>query len=99
MLIKQNAGNKYISAICAAPAVALTPLGILTGKNATCYPAPKFREKLELAFTSENAVVVDQNVVTSQGPGTSLKFSLKLVELLYGVELKEKLAKEMCADV
>jgi protein deglycase len=44
-------------------------------------------------------VVVDQNIITSQGPGTSLKFSLALVEVLYGTEMKDKLAKEMCAYV
>lgn len=100
LLIKQNAEGKFISAICAAPAVALVPLGILNDKKATCYPAAKFREMLQKEFTiSADAVVVDQNVITSQGPGTSLKFSLALVEALYGVEMKEKLAKEMCADV
>jgi hypothetical protein len=35
-------------------------------------------------YTSESAVVVDKNVVTSQGPGTSALFALKLVEVLVG---------------
>lgn len=99
MLLKQNTEGKLISAICAAPAVALAPLGLLTGKRATCYPAAKFRDVLQTEFTSTDAVAVDQNVVTSQGPGTSLKFSLALVEILYGTGIKEKLSKEMCAEV
>ena len=99
LLIKQNSDKKLISAICAAPAIVLAPLGILTGKRATCYPAKKFRDVLQLEFTSSDAVTVDDNLITSQGPGTSLKFSLALVGLLYGIEAKEKLSIEMCADV
>ena len=100
LLLKQNSQGKLISAICAAPAVALVPLGILKDKKATCYPAAKFRDMMQKEFViSTDAVVVDQNVITSQGPGTSLKFSLALVEALYGSEMKEKLAKEMCADL
>ena len=30
--------------------------------------------------------MVDGNVITSQGPGTSLQFALKIVEQLYGKE-------------
>lgn len=37
LLINQSASGK-IAAICAAPAVVLGPLGILDGKEATCYP-------------------------------------------------------------
>ena len=35
-LLKVHKGK--IAAICAAPAVVLAPLGILQGKEATCYP-------------------------------------------------------------
>ena len=34
----QYQAGKKISAICAAPGVVLAPLGILEGKQATCYP-------------------------------------------------------------
>jgi 4-methyl-5(b-hydroxyethyl)-thiazole monophosphate biosynthesis len=99
LLIKQNTDGKLISAICAAPAVVLAPLGILSGKSATCYPAPKFRDVIKSNYLNENAVISDSNVITSQGPGTSLKFSLKLVEVLFGLEMSQNLAKEMCADI
>jgi len=33
--------------------------------------------------------VVDGHVITSQGPGTSLQFALKMVEKLYGREKAE----------
>jgi 4-methyl-5(b-hydroxyethyl)-thiazole monophosphate biosynthesis len=44
---------------------------------------------------SNDRVVVDGNVITSQGPGTSLEFSLKLVEILFGVGKATELSKEM----
>ena len=88
-----------VAAICAAPAVVLQPLGILNNKHATCYPVPKFRHMLQPGFTSNDAVVVDGNVITSQGPGSSLKFSLRLTELLYGPEMRQKLSDEMLADI
>ena len=33
---------------------------------------------------SDDAVVLDKNIITSRGPGTSMAFALKLVEVLYG---------------
>lgn len=39
------------------------------------------------------------DAVTSQGPGTSLEFSLALVELLYSHELAEKLKSGMLVHV
>ncbi len=43
----------------------------------------------------EDRVVVDGNVITSRGPGTSLEFSLRLVEELYGKEKAQELQKAM----
>jgi protein deglycase len=98
LLTRQNGENKFVAAICAAPAVALQPLGILNNKKATCYPG-RFRGMLQPEFTSDDAVVKDRNLITSQGPGTSLKFALALVDALYGSEMKEKLKKEMLAGL
>ena len=70
--------------------------GILSGKQATCYPAPQFVSALENHQSGpDDDVVVDGNVITSRGPGTSLKFALKLVEVLYGAEKSEELHKQM----
>ena len=48
-------------------------------------------------FTAEvipvnSRVVVDRNVVTSQGPGTAIEFALALVEQLYDKEKMEEVA-------
>jgi len=92
ILIKQNKLNKPYAAICAAPAVVLNSYGLLKDKKATAYP--KFQSELPIPI-SDQAVVVDGNVITSQGPATSLAFSLTLVELLFGKDKSQQIAKEM----
>ena len=80
------------AAVCASPAVVFATHGLLKD-SATCYPADAFKEKVP-GWTEAQAVV-DGNVVTSQGPGTSLQFALKLVEILYSKEKAEEIAKQM----
>jgi 4-methyl-5(b-hydroxyethyl)-thiazole monophosphate biosynthesis len=81
---QRDAGRLY-AAICAAPAVALLPHGLLAGKRATCFPS--FLDRLMAAddvVASEARVVVDGNLVTSRGPGTAIEFALTLIERLFG---------------
>lgn len=92
LLQKSAKENKYIAAICAAPMV-LGKLGLLFGKEATCYPG--FESYLEGAKVKDEKVVVDGKFITSRGPGVALDFSLKLVEILKGKELSDKLSKDM----
>ncbi len=80
MLKAQAAGGKLYAAICATPAVALVPHGLLAGKKATCYPS--LQNQLDKA--SKERVVVDGNCITSQGPGTAMEFAVELVRALYG---------------
>ena len=56
------------------------PYNVLTNKRATCYPG--YEKNLDMP--RDDAVVVDGNIVTSQGPGTAMKFALKIVEILAG---------------
>lgn len=91
MLKQQNAAGRLYAAICASPAVVLQPHGLLEGKKATCYPAPN----LDFPGRIEDDVVVDGNCITSQGPGTALRFSLKLVVLLFGQAKRNEIAKAM----
>ena len=85
---KFNSQNKTVAAICGAPTV-LAKAGILNNRNATVYPG---LEK-ELPNPTDKKVVVDNNIITSQGPATAMEFALKLVELLSG-ENKRKEIKE-----
>jgi protein deglycase len=92
MLQKQEEKKKLIAGICAAPAVVLQSLGILDGKDATCEPT----EKLEsLSKPSRDRVVVCDNIITSQSPGTALEFSLKLVEQLFDKSKANEIANMM----
>ena len=92
MLEAQNELKKPFGAVCAAPAVVLASHGLLAG-DATCYPAPAFREALP--SLGEGPVVRDGHVLTSQGPGTSLEFALAAVEVLYGAGKAKELAEQM----
>ena len=83
-----NAG-KLVAAICAAPALVLTPLGIIDGKQATCYPG--FEEKFTGAKFAAQRVVADGNVITSRGPGTAAEFSIAIIAYLEGEEKAEQI--------
>ena len=84
--------EKYIAAICAAPSV-LARLGILTGKNAACFPSVENELIKDGAVLSRDKVVKDGTIITSRGAGTALDFSLKLVEVLKGTEKAEKISE------
>lgn len=98
LLREQKAAGRWIGAICAAPAVVLAPLGLLDGgEAATCYPSADFLAALPNPV-EDVFVVSDGRLVTSQGPGTALLFSLCCVEKLYGKVAAETQAAVMCED-
>jgi 4-methyl-5(b-hydroxyethyl)-thiazole monophosphate biosynthesis len=79
--------EKWIAAICAGPLV-LHKAGVLKGRAFTCFPGVE--KEMHRADRSDDAVVVDRNLVTSQGPGTAFAFALKLIELLDNPAAAEK---------
>lgn len=90
-LREQKAAGRWVAAICAAPALVLAANGLIDDRRATCYPA--FRDKLPRP--SDERVVVDGKVVTSQSPATAMAFALKLVELLRGTEQSRQVGQGM----
>lgn len=89
LLAFANKGEK-VAAICASPMV-LGGLGLLDGKNATCYPG--FEQYLKGAtLQTDKAVVVDGNITTGRGPGLTIDFALNLVEQLAGKEKRDAVA-------
>lgn len=91
---KMNEAGKIIAAICAAPAVVLAPLGILDGKKATCYPGCESDFSSKTTHSKER-VVVDGNIITSQGPGTALEFALVIAARLVGKEMADTVREKM----
>lgn len=91
--IKRHAdAGKPIAAICAAPLI-LGQLGLLEGREATCYPG--FEEHLKGARLSKQAVVKDGPFLTANGPGAAARFALQIVKDFKGEEVAEALAKGM----
>jgi 4-methyl-5(b-hydroxyethyl)-thiazole monophosphate biosynthesis len=68
--------GKIVAAICAAPSV-LAKAGILEKKKATIFNG--MEDLLKNAKYVNQTVVEDQNIITSQGPGTSIEFALTIL--------------------
>ncbi len=81
--------GKPTAAICAAPYI-LGQLGLLQGKRATCYPG--FEDRLTGASVVSASVVRDGNILTANGAGAALDFSLAALEMLTDRALSTKIA-------
>ena len=92
LIQSHHAQGKHLAAICAAPMI-LGNLGILEGKEATCYPGNE--PDLKGAKISEYMIVQDENILTASGPGVALDFGLQIVSNVLGEEKAEIIAKSM----
>lgn len=92
MIIRKfnNMPDKFIAAICASPAMVLKAAGIEENRYITSYPGENFENMLDKANYVEELVVVDENLITSRGPATTLLFAYKLVDILGGDSNKLK---------
>lgn len=86
--------GKWLAAICAAPSV-FGQLGLLEGEKATCYPG--FEDQLLGCVHTEDRVVVSGCMITAVGPGASLQFGYKILEIIKGKELSDKIKEGMLA--
>ena len=91
ILKKFNEAGKWVAAICASPSI-LGDNGLVEGKRCTCYPG--FEDHMKGGKTCTNEVVVDGNIITSRGPGTSIAFALKMIELLKDKETAIEVGKD-----
>ena len=99
--------NKLVCAICAAPVIVLSPLGILKNKNFTCYPemeksfeefaGENWQEKVSGSVHHTQNVVIDGNLITSRGAGTALDFSFAIIEKLFDKQTMEKVKNSIVA--
>jgi len=90
MLQQQKQSGRLYGAICAAPAVVLAFHNLLPAGAVTSHPG--HWGKLPAAHRVDQRVVVTENCITSQGPGTVLEFALTLVELLCGEATRAQVA-------
>ena len=82
----------YVAAICAAPLV-LGGLGLLNGKNATCYPG--FEIYMKGALYTKQLYTIDGNIITGEGPAASFPYAYAILGLLIGEENVEPIREGM----
>jgi DJ-1 family protein len=87
-----HARERLVAAICAGPLV-LQEAGILAGRRITSHPA--VAEQIVQAEWVDEAVVVDDHIITSQGPGTTFRFALELIARADGKVKADELATSM----
>lgn len=95
MVRQMDREGKYVAAICCAPSV-LLKAGILQGRRATVSPSGKAKVAA-CARYSEDRVVMDGKLITSQSPGTAMEFALKLVKVLAGEERMKQVKAQTLA--
>lgn len=96
LLQHQSDEDRWVAATCAAPVMVLGPQGLVDGARVTCFPP--LRSELEEEYGGNflnEPVVVDGNLITSQGPDTLDAFVLKLIEVLAGGKVRDKVAAEL----
>lgn len=92
-ICEHAAKGGLLAAICAAPTV-FGELGLLKGESATCYPG--MEDGLFCKDTSAEKSVLSGRILTSRGAGTAADFAFRLLALLKGEEISEKLSRAMC---
>ena len=95
-ILQYNAAGKWLAAICAAPLV-YGRLGLLNGKNATCYPG--FEHELKGANCLKKTVVCDKNFITGCGPGAAFALGHAIVTALISREKADTILQQMMFKV
>ena len=75
--------DKIVAAICAGP-ITFGKLGIVNGKNVTCYPG--FEQYLEGAECTGAMVQVADNFILGKGPAAAAEFGFTILEKFAGAE-------------
>ena len=87
------AREKKVAAVCASPSI-LASLGLLDGRKATCHP--DYEGKMGTAIVTGESVTVDGNIITGQGLGATIPFTLKIISVMGGSKIAEKIKKDIC---
>lgn len=95
LTIKFAKTNRWIAAICAAPMIP-GDLGLLSGREATCYPG--YEIYLKGAHVVPRQVVVAEKIITANGAGAAYLFAFTIVAQLMGNEAADNVAKKMMTN-
>jgi len=95
--IHQNGG--YIATMC----VGILPIadaGLLKGKNATTYPYSQSHDNIKRlkeggAIATQKNVVIDDRIISCDGPGSSLDVAFLLMECLMGPKTTQEVRRFM----
>ncbi len=93
LLVEQNERGGRIAAICASPAVVLGQMGLLEGRQATCYPG--FEHLCRGAEIIDKRCVVSGNIVTANGPSSTLPMGYEILKIQVGREAADKVMNAM----
>lgn len=85
------ASGKKIAAICASPTI-FGRMGILKGKNYTCYTSMNGDFG---GFYQGDCAVTDGNIITGKGPAAAIDFGLEVLKNLKGPQAVEEVKKGM----
>lgn len=94
-LIKVHASKGKLAAICASPAMVLAPTGVLEGKEATGYPGTEKGLKDGGAIVRDVPVMALDNIITGNGPASSLRFALAIVANSMGDHVAQEIGSAM----
>ncbi len=90
--------GKIVSALCAAPSV-LGNLGLLEGREFTCYPG--FEKDVKGIYKNVPLVISEgkPTVITAWGPGAAYRFGFALAQIITGKNTDKLKASMMtCGD-
>ena len=94
LIERLGALGRPVAAICAATTV-LSASGLTKGRRVTGHPS--VWGKLDAREVVDERVVVDGNIITSQGPGTAMEFAFALVEVLFGPDKAQEVNRAVLA--
>lgn len=92
-LLKVHKGK--IAAICASPGVVLAPLGLLEGREVTCYPGFDEACRQHGAVVRDVPVMALNNLITGNGPSAALRFALAIVANSLGESTAQQVGSAM----
>lgn len=99
MIKKHHLENKCIASICASPGEVLAgACNILQGKKACGYPGCDSQILATGGVLVQDPVCVDGNIITARGPGLALKFSIKIIEYLFGKHKADTILEDTLAN-